>query len=61
MAIFNNMTSFSLPLGVCQSARKEDITKYIVYYLEANLHLLDKASERVSFHAERSTLTIIDF
>ena len=22
--------------------------KYIVYYLEANLHLLDKASEKVS-------------
>ena len=35
-------------LGVCLSATKEDVMKYIVYYLETNFHLLDKASEKVS-------------
>lgn len=47
--------------GICLSAKKEDIVKYIVYYLEANLHLLDKVSEKVSLSISEHTSTFLFF
>ena len=47
----NYMISCDIHAGICLSAKKEDIVKYIIYYLEANLYLLDKASEKVSFQS----------